>query len=469
MPRLQPLYDAAPPTLRNVVTSARGYVLSRMRYCPLFWKELDAALEREKGSAEEIEDYQNACLRDVVSHAFLHVPYYRRLFSEQGLHPSDIRTVGDLPLLPVLTRETVRSCFRELISDDVPYGETVRVFTSGTTGSGLPVVYDKEALVRDLALAERQRSWAGISPREWRITLFGARVVPPGRLRPPFWVYNLFEKQILMSIFHLSPACMPDYISFLSSHSGIPLEGFPTVLSVLADFVLETKAAIPMKAVFTNGEPLSPEARAKICKAFDCRVYDSYGMTEWAGLIQECEKGGYHLASDYGILEVLDEDGERLPAGREGYLVWTGLINRAMPFIRYRIGDKGMWDELGACQCGRPFPLVSPTITRDSDYLVTADGMIFSPRAINQVLKDKTAFAACQFIQHDSHNVEIRVVPANEGATKEAEAVRRSLERILAGRLSVTVRFAEEPLQRASGKMPLIVSPYTNKPEEVRG
>jgi phenylacetate-coenzyme A ligase PaaK-like adenylate-forming protein len=27
--------------------------------------------------------------------------------------------------------------------------------------------------------------------------------------------------------------------------------------------------------------------------------------------------------------------------GEEGFFVWTGFLNRAMPLIRYRIGDRG--------------------------------------------------------------------------------------------------------------------------------
>jgi phenylacetate-CoA ligase len=360
MPTLQPVYDAAPPAVRTLLTSTRGLVLTRMRYGPLFWKELAGALERERMSAGELAEYQNESLRDLVAHAFRHVPYYRRVFSEHGLRPSDVRTVGDLPRIPMLTREAVRAQWRELVSDNAPQGQTVRVFTSGTTGSGLPVVYDRNGFVKNLAIGERQKVWAGIFPRSWRISFFGSRIVPPGRLRPPFWVYNVFERQILMSIFHLSPACMPDYVSFLSSHPGLALEGFPTVLSVVADFVNEMKATVPMKAVFTSGEPLSVEARAKIETAFESKAYDSYGMTEWAGLIQECEEGGYHLAGDFGILEVLDDEGTPVPPGREGYLVWTGLVNRTMPFISTASATGACGPHRRHARAGGPSPWSRP-------------------------------------------------------------------------------------------------------------
>ncbi len=457
MPGLQPLYDLAPYPVKNILTTARGYVLTRMRYSQLFWRHLQELLEREKEPAGAIEEYQNESLRRLVSHVYDHVPFYRRSFASLRLLPSDIRTVRDLPLLPVLTRETVRSCWKEFISDDAGRG-TVRVFTSGTTGAGLPVVYDGDAYIKNWAFRARQKVWAGIHPREWRISLLGSRVAPLDRTRPPFWTYNYLERQILLSIFHISSDYRQHYVDFLASHPNLFMEGFPSVLAILGGFVGEAGGHVAMRAVFTDGEPLQAEARRKITSAFSCPVYDSYGMTEWVGLIQECEKGRHHFISDYGLLEVLDDQGDPVPAGEEGYLVWTGFTNMTMPLIRYRIGDKGMWEKDQACPCGRPFPLVHPTITRDSDYLIAPDGRILSPRAINQLLKDRTSFRSCQFVQRARDTVEIRVVPGDGDAAKDAKSVKEALERMLGRTVAVEVVFGDKPLQRKNGKIPLIFS-----------
>ncbi len=465
LPGLQPLYDIAPYPVKNILTTARGYVLTRMRYGSLFWRYLQELLEREKEPAGAIEEYQNESLRRLVSHAYDHVPFYRRCFASGRLLPSDIHTTGDLPLLPVLTRETVRKCWKDFVSDDAGHG-CVRVFTSGTTGAGLPVVYDGDAYIKNWAFRARQKAWAGISPRDWRISLLGSRIAPLGRTRPPFWTYNYLERQILLSIFHISSDYRKYYVDFLASHPNLFMEGFPSVLAILGGFVEAEIGRIGMKAVFTDGEPLQDAARRTITSAFSCPVYDSYGMTEWVGLIQECEKGRHHLISDYGILEVLDDCGNPVPAGVEGYLVWTGFTNMTMPLIRYRIGDKGMWEKDQECPCGRPFPLVHPTITRDSDYLIAPDGRILSPRAINQLLKDRTSFRSCQFIQRAKDMVEVLVVAGGGAAAEEARSVGVALERMIGRDVTVVVRFGEKPLQRKNGKIPLILSSIQAGPGE---
>jgi phenylacetate-CoA ligase len=457
-PELQSLYDKAPYPLQNLLTTARGYALAQMRYQRLFWEYLDELLDREKFTLAEIEAYQNEQLRNLIRYSYENVPFYRKYFSEQNLIMDDIKTIQDLPKLPVLTRETVRAYWKDLVSSSVPDRQKIKVFTSGTCGAGLPIVYDETALAKNWAFRARQKLWANINPREWRITFFGSKIVPIRRSNPPFWTYNYFEKQILMSIFHLSEGNKNHYINYLQSHANLLVEGFPSVLSIMSDFILEKEINIPMKAVFTDGEPLYPYIREKVESAFKAKVFDHYGMTEWVGLIQECEKGKYHLISDYGILEILDENYNPVSAGKEGYLVWTGFTNPTMPLIRYQIGDKGMWDIDQNCPCERPFPLVHPTITRDSDYLIAPDGRILSPRAINQLLKNKTSFKSCQFIQEDHNTIIIRVVAGNFGACRDSEEVKKGLYDILGESINVLIKEADKPIQYESGKIPLIVS-----------
>jgi len=45
---------------------------------------------------EEIDNYQNTKLRELINHAYSNVPYYRELFLDLGLKPEDIQTKYDL-------------------------------------------------------------------------------------------------------------------------------------------------------------------------------------------------------------------------------------------------------------------------------------------------------------------------------------------------------------------------------------
>jgi phenylacetate-coenzyme A ligase PaaK-like adenylate-forming protein len=333
--RLQPFYDRLPSPARTLLTSARGWFLSRIRYAPETFSFLEQLRAHEAWTPDDISSFQIRALQETISHARATVPYYAN-------YPRiELRNFDSLRLLPVLTRESVRENRGQFLSRDIAPHHRIVAGTTGTTGGNLKVAYTEKLARENWAFLLQQRMWAGVSPRQPRVTLFGARVVPTSRTTPPFWTHNLPERQILLSIFHLSERTAADYLTFLHEHQGVVLEGFPSVLSILADFALSRGESIPMRAVFTSGEALYPAAREKIESAFQATTFDSYGMTEYCGLIQQCEKGEMHLAPEYGYLEILDENNAPVAADEEGYFVWTGFLNRAMPLVRYRIGDRG--------------------------------------------------------------------------------------------------------------------------------
>ena len=454
LPRLQRVYDRFPAPARHVLTSARGWVLTHLRYSSSTFDQLRSLRTQDFLPRDEQQILQLRALQSAVNHALCTTPFY-------AAYPRvSIRAPEDLRQLPVLDRATALENAERLLSHDVALHRRILASTTGTTGTSLRVAYTEEVVRTNWAFLLRQWSWAGIEPRAPRVTLQGARIVPPRRTRPPFWTHNILERQILVSIFHLSEAAAPAYLKFLSRQRGKVLEGFPSVLGILADFVVAAGEPIPMRAVFTSGESLVAPTRAKIQRAFHAPVFDTYGMTEYCGLIQQCESGGMHLACEYGFLEILDARGNACPPGEDGDFVWTGFINPAMPLVRYRIGDRGCW-QAGACPCGRSSPLVTPTITRESDILRLAGGRVFSPRALNQLLKNSSALRFCQFVARSPESVAIRAVPGCAGALDELMAIRAELQRLLGPLVRVTAELAAEPITRTGGKVPLIVNAFS--------
>jgi phenylacetate-CoA ligase len=452
-PRLQNLYDRFPSPARNVLTSARGWLLTQIRYSPATFEILRELRKHEAWTAEQIAAHQLAGIRKTLDHARRTVPFYKNYTSVE------IRKMEDLRKLPVLKRETLRENQERFLSNSIHQSRRIRAGTTGTTGANLKVAYTQEFGRTNWAFLLRQWAWAGVALRQPRITFYGARVVPADRAQPPYWVHNLPERQILMSIFHLSEATAPAYVALLRRQGGRILEGFPSVLSIVADFALQSGEPIPMRAIFTSGEPLYPTIRAKLEDAFQAPVFDSYGMTEYCGLIHQCDRGQMHLVPEYGFLEILDENDDPVGPDEDGYFAWTGFLNEAMPLIRYRIGDRGRWQNDGPCACGRAFPLVVPTITRESDILRCPDGRLFSPRALNQLLKHSTSFRFCQFVHQRRERVAVRVVPGNnKQALVEMMAVRAQLQELLGSSVEVTAELAAEPLTRPGGKIPLIVN-----------
>jgi phenylacetate-CoA ligase len=449
--RLQLVYDRMPLFVRAALVTVRGLSLAMNRYARSTYEDLEQLKSHDRWSRQEIEQQQISNLQRIFDVARGCSPFY------SGYPPLRLTSLSEWSQLPVISREIVREMGPAMLNVTIRERDRIWVATTGTTGAGLKVCYTPAVMRKNWAFRMQQFLWAGIRPRSPRITAFGSQVVSSRQKSPPYWVRNSAENQILVSIFHLSSSTAADYVAFLRQHANRVLEGFPSALGLLANFVLAAGAPIPMRAVFTDGEPLLPTLREMIESAFCTRVFNTYGNTELCGLIQQCEHQGMHLNSDYGFLEILDNDGRPVEKGETGYLVWTGFINDSMPLLRYRIGDRGAWLALQECPCGRKSALVDPGVSRESDLLYAADGRVFSPRAVNQVLKAATAFRFCQFVQRQKGHVLVRAVGGGMRAQQELSGVRQGIVSLLGASTTVEAELASEPIVTRGGKTPLVV------------
>lgn len=456
---LQRIYDRMPNAVRSGLTSLRGLTLAKNRYSAQAQAYLEELCSHQTWSAEQIQRQQLVSLQKVLGLARAACPYYRD-YPELKLS-----SLADWGQVPLLTREQIRSHSLEMFNQRIPEEDRIVVATTGTTGASVKVCYTTEVMSRNWAFRMQQFRWAGVEPRTPRITGFGNKVVPADRRKPPYWIYNAAERQTFLSIFHLSSETAPDYLGFLRKNAHKVLEGFPSVLTIIADYVISSGEPIPMRAIFTDGEPMYPFLREKLEAAFATKLYNTYGNTELCGLIQQCEQGGLHLNTDYAFLEILDEENRPVAPGEVGYLVWTGFINDAMPLLRYRIGDRGSWST-SSCTCGRNTPLVDPGMTRESDVLYAADGRVFSPRSVNQVLKGTSAFRFCQFVQRTPGQVLIRAVGEGPQAEAELQRVRAQIVALLGGDSSVETELASAPIMKSGGKTPLVIQ-EKSRPEVV--
>ncbi|MDR2502755.1 MAG: AMP-binding protein [Oscillospiraceae bacterium] len=121
-----------------------------------------------------------------------------------------------------------------------------------------------------------------------------------------------------------------------------------------ADIQAKKGCGASMRTLLLSAEYVSDEGRNFIEAAWQCEVFEHYGMTEMGlGGAMACEaRSGYHPREADLIFEIIDPaTGAPLPDGEPGELVFTTLTREAMPFIRYRTGDFSRWIP-GDCSCG---------------------------------------------------------------------------------------------------------------------
>ncbi|MGH7735676.1 MAG: phenylacetate--CoA ligase family protein, partial [Gemmatimonadales bacterium] len=110
-------------------------------------------------------------------------------------------------------------------------------------------------------------------------------------------------------------------------------------------------ATSSIRRTISSAEPLSPAKRARMQDVWGAELFDCYGMTECSMMGAECARhDGLHIWTDMFAVEILDPDGQPLPAGEVGDVIVTPFHSAsAIPFLRWASGDRGALEP--DCDC----------------------------------------------------------------------------------------------------------------------
>jgi phenylacetate-CoA ligase len=151
-------------------------------------------------------------------------------------------------------------------------------------------------------------------------------------------------------------------------------------------------------------------------------------------------------------LEIETPSGPAAP-GEMGAILVTDLLNRAMPLIRYRIGDMGSW-AAGDCPCGRHLPRLERVAGRVTDFLVGCDGRLVSGVFLaTYVVAQRPSLGQVQICQDRPGAIRYRLRPGRDyRADQDLAYLRRETRRHLGAAMEVTAEVVDELPCEASGK-----------------
>ena len=451
-------YDLSPAMLQTLMVNAYAVNVHLERYGSRFRDIKEKLNQTQYYDRVEIEQFQDLQLRALIKHAYETTPYYREVFDKLSLKPSDIEGRKDLHKIPILTREDVRHNLHRLISRTVRIKDLVHGHTSGTTGSPLEFYWDINTCVYSNAVDWRQKEWAGVRYRDPLALLLGRTVVPPGTTDPPFWRMNYLHNQLWLSSFHLKPDYMRHYMKKLDRFQPVAIEGYPSTVYILAQMYLLNNMTFPLKAVFTSSETLYPVQREVIEKAFECKVFDFYGMAERVLFATECSAHrGRHLNFEFGLTEAVDKHGLPVEDGRLGTIVSTSLQNFGMPLIRYKTSDVTRISR-EICSCGRQMPLVDDVTTKAEDIVVAPDGRMISPSILTHPFKSVGTIAKSQILQHDLENITIKIVKREGYSELDTVNLLRGFSERVGHQVKVHIEFVDDIPRTSSGKFRWVIS-----------
>ena len=345
----------------------------------MFWQK-----ELETMSRDQLADLQLKKLKETVARCYHNVPYYQKIFKEQGILPEDIRSLDDLKKLPMTRKAALRENYPfKLLA--CPMRDVVRIHgSSGTTGKPTMVAYTRHDLDIWSDCVTRVVCAGGATPDDVAQIAFGY-----GLFTGALGLHQGLEK-LGCAVIPMSAGNTEKQLMLMQDLGVTVLIATPSYALYLSEVAAQKGIIgnLKLRIGFFGAEGCTPEMRQKIEENFGIIATDNYGMSELTGpgVSGECEyRCGLHIWEDHFIPEIIDpETGEMLPAGSTGELVVTPLFKEALPLLRYRTGDITRLD-YSPCACGRTHVRMEKVQGRSDDMMIIKGVNVF-PSQIESVL-----------------------------------------------------------------------------------
>jgi phenylacetate-coenzyme A ligase PaaK-like adenylate-forming protein len=408
-----------------------------------------------------------------------HSPFYRDLYAghrlRQTLNPRALPIVTKSMLMAdfdrAVTNPLLRGpALRDFIADPLrvgqPFAGGYAVWTSSGT-SGIPGVFVHDA--RALAIYDALQYCRLFGAPVWGLPTFGlGRYAMVAATGGHFAGAAMVER--LRSIF---PSMRQAWQTFslmqsietltaqLNEFQPDTLASYPSAALLLAHEQHAGRLRIAPRQIWTGGECLGPAEREMLAGVFGASVREEYGASEFPSIAVGCRAGALHVNADWVVLEPVDEDCQPVAPGCASHSVLlTNLANRALPLIRYDLGDS-ITVQQAPCACGNGLPVIRVLgRTDDTLALVDASGQTVHllPLVLTTVFEEDAGMYDFQLAQTGAAELRLWTGPA---ATQRQPAVLAALLAYLAqhGLANVVVEWIDAPvrLRAEGGKVQRIV------------
>lgn len=405
----------------------------------------------ETASIDELRALQLERLRWSLNHAYNKVSFYRRAFTDAGVHPDDLTSLDDLHRFPLTTKQDLR--------DNYPFGmfavpreKVVRIHaSSGTTGKPTVVGYTKGDI----------DTWAQVMARS--IYAAGGR---PGDLCHVSYGYGLFTgglgahygaERLGCTVIPMSGGQTEKQVQLITDFKPRIIMVTPSYCLNIADEVERqglVAADCSLEIGIFGAEPWTNQMRAELEARLGIDAVDIYGLSEiiGPGVAAECveTKDGPTIWEDHFYPEIIDPvSGEPLPDGEHGELVFTSLTKEAFPVIRYRTRDLSRLLP-GSARTMRRFD----KITGRSDDMIIIRGVNVFPSQIEELILKTSGLAPHYQIEVarkdnlSSLTINAELAPATPANRIEA------LERELAHSVKAYIGIASRVVVHVPGSVP---------------
>ncbi len=312
----------------------------------------------------------------MAAYAYQNVPIYVKLAQEKGIEAEGL----SLEQYPVVGKAQFIDSGMSALS--APYigkymaGELHWKRTSGSTGKFMEVYWDREDIKKSLfSLWMYRRNYYHILPTHRMCYFFPVDTQAPEQIEEEYslglskeFLFNRRLEEAYQAILNYDPVWM-----ILQ----------PSIAMLLCELIQERGLDTPpsLRYIEFTGEYLEPWVKKRVQKIFGCQTADQYGSQEVNSIAFECPEGHLHCMQDNVYVEIEEET-----ESKAGELCVTTLKNRAMPLVRFNLGDRGRLIREHQCPCGNSNPILELQAGRSNEWILREDGSRIHAYALMQII-----------------------------------------------------------------------------------
>lgn len=284
---------------------------------------------------------------ELLASARTECPFYRDLYAHIPANPR----LTDLPVLDRTAYWDAHQRDRNAVLT-APHRSGIVISSGGTTGAAKLAYYDDSDWDRGIVTTAMGLETCGLRDGDRVANLFSVGEMYGSFLGTTSSLKIMRSARVLqLPVSQLAPN--PNIVGLLRSFGVNVLASFPTRLLRFIDYLeREEVRDLRIERIIFGGESFLPGQRAAVEAFFPGVQIRSVGYASVdAGMMgiadDSCGPDEHRTINVAGIVEILDEETHEpiLESDRTGYIVFTNLIRRFQPVLRYPTGDLGAWVE----------------------------------------------------------------------------------------------------------------------------
>ena len=451
------IYNLSPVFIQNIMCSEKGKRIIKERFNDEFYKNLESLHNSQRWSSELIMKYKEEQTYNILEYAYRECPFYKSFFDAHHVSPADYKQLKDIEKFPIITKEIVRKNYAGMVARSYPKENLVPMHTSGSSGKALDFYYTKEFIPYLWAIWWRFREQFGIQVGDKHLNCTGKLIVPIGVKKPPYWRINKPMNQWLINMQHISPDKIKAIVKMINEEGFVYFSGYPSIIYSIASCIKECglRVVVPPKYIFTGAEKMYDNQRMVIEEVFKgVTCTDHYGMSEGVCNASKCKTGVYHEDFEFGLIEC-EEKSWITETEYTGEILGTTFKNMGMPLIRYKIGDRAIWNTQ-ACNCGLHSQVIKDIQGRSEDYIITPEGTHI--QRFDYLFKDTADIKECQVVQRQLGFVTFRMVIRDNYSTTTEQKIKKAVRKMISPSIICEFEYVSEIERTSAGKFKAVVS-----------